>query len=106
MSRGPVVPMQPPSTLTPMMKKRLGIERLARAHHLFPPAGLAGDGMLAGQELVAGQRMAGEDGVGTRGVQLAIGLIGDGERAEIDAAIQRHLALLAEYRPESRQRGV
>ena len=38
--------------------------------------------------LVAGQRMADQNGVGAVGVEFAIGLIGDLERREVDAAIK------------------
>jgi hypothetical protein len=82
----------------------LGIERLAGADHLIPPAGPARDRMLADQELIAGQRMADHDGVGAGGIQPPIGLIGDGEGAEIDAAIERHRPLLAEHHPVAGKR--
>ena len=36
----------------------LGVDRLAGADHGFPPAGLLGDRMHAGDVLIAGQRMA------------------------------------------------
>ena len=54
----------------------------------LPPARLAGDRMDVGDMLVAGQRMAEQDGVGLVGVQLAIGLIGDAEGAQRHA--RRH----------------
>ena len=38
--------------------------------------------------LIAGQRMADQNGVGALGIQFAVGLIGDLERREIDAAIE------------------
>jgi hypothetical protein len=82
----------------------LGIERLAGADHLLPPAGPPGDRILADQELVPGQRMAGQDGIGACRVQLAIGLKGDGEGAEVDAAVQRHGAVFAEHHPVAGER--
>ena len=68
----------------------LGVEHACRARPACShQPGLPVIGMRVGGILVAGQRMADEDGVRARGVQRAIGLIGDRERAEIDAAIQR-----------------
>jgi hypothetical protein len=80
--------MQPPSTLTQMTKIAVGVDRQAGADHGRPPAGLAGDRMLVGDELVAGQGMADQDGVAAVGVEPAIGLIGQGKRAEFDAAVE------------------
>src|SRR4029453_6692354 len=53
------------------------------------PAGLASDGMNVGDVLIAGQRMADENEIRLRRVELAIGLIGDGERRKLSAAIER-----------------
>ena len=66
----------------------VGIERPARPDQGFPPAGLAGHRMDVGDVLIAGQRMTDQDGVGAIGIELAVGLIGDLERREIDAAIE------------------
>ena len=88
-SRGPVEPMQPPSTLAQIEKIALGIEHLARPHQHVPPAGLAGDRMRLGDILVAGQGMADQDCVGAVGVEAAIGLISDGVGREADAGVQR-----------------
>ena len=41
----------------------LGVDRLAGADHGLPPARLAGDRMHVGDMLVAGQRVADQDGV-------------------------------------------
>ncbi len=57
----------------------VGVEGFSRADQRRPPAGLAGQRMNVGDMLVAGQRMAEQDRVGLVGVQLAIGLVGDGE---------------------------
>ena len=76
----------------------VGVERPARADHGLPPAGLAGDRMHIGDMLIAGQRMADQDGVGAIGVEFAIGLIGDLERREIDAAIEPQRLIGAEQR--------
>ena len=48
--------------------------------------------------LVAGQRMADQDGVGTVRIQFAIGLVGDLERRQIDAAIELQRLVDAELR--------
>ena len=55
---------------------------------VVPPAGLAGDRMRLGGILIAGQRVADQDRVAALRVERAVGLIGDRERAEIDAAIE------------------
>jgi hypothetical protein len=44
--------------------------------------------MAARRELVAGQRMADQDGVAALGVEPAVGLVGDRHRAELGAAVQ------------------
>ena len=76
----------------------LRIKRSAGTDQRLPPAGLAGDGMHVGDVLVAGQRMADQHRVGAIGVELAIGLVGDLERGEIDAAIEPQRLLGAELR--------
>ena len=48
--------------------------------------------------LIAGQRMADQNGVGTIRVQFAIGLVGDLERRQIDAAIELQRLVRAELR--------
>ena len=65
------------------------IDRPALAHHAPPPAGLAGDGMVRCDILVAGQRVADQDDVGFVRVHLPIGLIGDVDRGQAGAARQR-----------------
>ena len=54
--------------------------------------------MHIGDVLVAGQRMADQHRVGAIGVELAIGLVGDLERGEIDAAIEPQRLVGAELR--------
>ena len=76
----------------------VGVERTAGADHGLPPAGLAGHRMHVGDVLIAGQRMADQNGVGAVGVEFAIGLVGDLERREIDAAIERQRLVHAEQR--------
>ena len=76
----------------------VGIERPAGTDHDFPPAGLAGQRMQIGDMLIERQRVADQDGVGAIGVQFAIGLIGDLERREIDAAIELQRLIDAELR--------
>src|SRR3546814_8239143 len=46
--------------------------------------------------LVAGQRMADQDRVGALGIQSAVGLVGEGEGAEGDAAVERQRHVAAE----------
>ena len=58
----------------------VGVDRLAGADHGLPPAGLAGDRMHVGDMLVAGERVADQDGVAALGVERAVGLVGDLER--------------------------
>ena len=47
--------------------------------------------------LIAGQRMEDQNGVGAVGIEFAIGLIGDLERREIDAAIEPQRLVRAEH---------
>ena len=54
--------------------------------------------MHIGDVLITGQRMADQHGVGAIGVELAIGLVGDLERGEIDAAIEPQRLVGAEQR--------
>ena len=73
-----------------------GIDRQSRADHDVPPALLAGQRVNVGDMLVERQRMADQHGVGLVGVQLAIGLVGDLERREADAAIELERRIVAE----------
>ena len=81
----------------------VGVERPAGTDHGLPPAGLAGDRMHIGDMLIAGQRMADQDGVGAVGIEFAIGLIGDLERRQIDAAIELQRLVHAELRHQRRR---
>ena len=76
----------------------VGVERAAGTDHDFPPARLAGQRMHIGDVLIERQRMADQDGVGTLGIELAIGLVGDLERRQIDAAIELQRLIDAERR--------
>ncbi len=60
---------------------------------------MAGDRVRVGDVLVAGQRVADQDRVAALGVEPAVGLIGDRERPEIDAAIESHRRLDGERVP-------
>ena len=64
---GPVVPMQAPSTLVQITKKRFVSIGLPGADHRGPPALRAGDGMTVGDMLVGRERVADEHGVGLVG---------------------------------------
>ncbi len=81
----------------------IGVEDLAGADHHFPPAGLAGDRMGLGHVLIPGKRVADQDGVGAVFVQGPVGLVGDGEVDEIDAAVQAQRLLPAQPHPVARQ---
>ena len=86
---GPVEPKQLPRLLTPMTKKTLGVERLARPDHVVPPADVVGVvGVVAGDVVRRVQRVADQDGVGAVVVQLAIGLVGEFVVVERPAAGQ------------------
>src|SRR4029079_10315619 len=61
---------------------------LAGADHGLPPARFLRDRMGVGDVLVAGQRVTRQNGVRARGIECAVGLIGDLKRAELDAGIE------------------
>ena len=50
--------------------------------------GLPVTGCVVDDVLIAGQRVANQDGIAARGVERAVGLIGDLPRAEIDAGVE------------------
>ncbi len=80
--------MQAPTTFGADDEITLGVDRPAGSDHRFPPAGLAGNRMDIGDVLIAGQRMADQDGVRALGIERTIGLVGDLERREIDARVE------------------
>ncbi len=77
-------------------EKPVGVDRLARSHGEVPPARLAGHRMDAGDELIARKRMGDEDGVGSLGIQGAVGHVGDGQRRKLLAGVEDKRALRAE----------
>ena len=50
--------------------------------------------MDIGDEMVAGQRVADQDGVRSVGVQRAVGAVGDGESLKLEAAVEPHRPLV------------
>src|SRR6185503_16309784 len=69
-------------------KIAIGVDRLAGSDHRLPPPRLAGDGVGFGNELIPGQGVADEDGIGALSVEFAVSLISDGERPELGAGIK------------------
>ena len=69
-------------------EEALGVDGSAGPDHRLPPAGLVGHGILVCDVLVAGERMADQDGVGAVRIERAIGLVGDAERRQRHAAVQ------------------
>ena len=65
----------------------VGVNRLARADHDVPPAGIVLLVVL-GDVRVAADGVADQDGVVARGVELAVGLVGDGDAGELAAQLQ------------------
>jgi hypothetical protein len=59
---------------------------------------LAGHRVLFGDELIEGEGMADQDGVGLVGIERAVGLVGHPIGAEIDAAVEPERALGAQNR--------
>ena len=103
---GPVVPMQPPTTLAQSTKKRsVSMVRPGPTIEVPPPR-LAGDGMSLGDVLVTGQRMTDQHHVGALGVE-----VGHrsgrrcGERTERDAAVELERHVASEHSAKGR-RGV
>ena len=78
----------------------VGVERSPGAHHGLPPARLAGDRMNIGDMLIAGQRMQDQNRVGALRIEFAIGIVGDLERRQIDAAVELQRLLRAERRQQ------
>ena len=74
------------------------IDALARPDHALPPAGfLVVRVVVPGDVGIAAEGMADQDGVVPRLVQLPIGLIGDIDRTERLAAIQRQRLVLLHH---------
>ena len=84
-----MVPWQPPRTLEQMTKYLSVSKRLTGTDGIVPPAGLAGFRADAGGVGVAREGVKNQNGVGFGGVQLAVGLVGDGNWGEGSAAIER-----------------
>ena len=81
-------------------EEAVGVDDLAGPDQHVPPAGLAGHRMGIGDMLVAGQRVADEDGVGAGLVELAIGLVGDleGRQQRAGVELQRLVGAEAQHR--------
>ncbi len=75
----------------------VGVERPAGTDHGVPPprGRVAGRG-AAGDVAVPGDGVADEHGVGPRGIQLAPGLVGDGDAAELAAALEDERATVGQ----------
>ena len=58
------------------------------ADHGFPPTRLSGYRVVVDHVLIAGERVADENGIAALGVECAVGLVGDLQRGKIDAGIQ------------------
>ena len=69
-------------------RRTVGVERLARADQVVPPAAAVGVAVVAGGVRVAGQRVADEDGVGAVGVERAVRLVGDLHRSQRRAGVE------------------
>jgi len=85
-------------------EEAVGVERSARADHGLPPTVAPGDGVTVGDVLIARQRVTHQDRVALGGVEHAIGLIGDGQRREIDAGFHRKRSVRAELQHEAVRR--
>jgi hypothetical protein len=75
----------------------LGVDRPARPHHGFPPAGLSGHRVNVGDMLVAGEGVAYQNGVAARAVERPVSLVGDLERGKLDARIEPERLVGAEF---------
>ena len=84
-------------------EEAVGVDDLAGADQHFPPARLAGHRIGAGDMLVAGQRMADEDGVGAGVVERAVGLVGDLERRQQRAGVELERLVGAETQHRARR---
>src|SRR5262249_47298627 len=85
---GPEVPMQPPTTFGQMTKYRSVSIGLPAPDHGLPPARLSGHGVIVDDMLIAGQRMTDQNRIAARGIERAVGLIGDLQRRKINASVE------------------
>ena len=88
-------------------EEAVGVDDLAGTDQHLPPARLAGHRIGVGDMLVAGQRMADQDGVGlARVVERAVGLVGDLERRQQHAGVEleRLVGAEAQHRARSGRR--
>ena len=86
--------MQPPRMLGQMTKKRSVSIGLPGPTSVSHQPGFLVTGCSLGDVLVAGQRMADEDGVRLGGVERAVGLVGDRDRRQQLVAVKpQRLAL-------------
>jgi len=83
----------------------VGVENAAGTDHLVPPSRLAGERMDVGHEMVAGQGVTDQDGVRPLGVEFAIGLVGHGDRPDVDAAVEAEWPIRAQHHLEVRADG-
>ena len=78
----------------------VGVERLARADQVVPPAAAVRVAVVAGGVRVARQRVADEDAVGRARVELAVGLVGDLDGVQLLAGFEHErVALVPERDP-------
>jgi len=66
----------------------MGIETLARADHVVPPAGISSFLILAGGMGIAGERMQDQDRIALGVVQCAVGLVRDVHGCERGATVE------------------
>ncbi len=75
-------------------EEAVGIERLARTHHVVPPADVVLVTLVvAGDVMRRVQRMADQHGVAAVGIERAVGLVGELERIERASAGERQRLL-------------
>ncbi len=78
----------------------VGVERLARADQVVPPAAAVRVAVVAGGVRIARQRVAHEDAVGRARVELAVGLVGDLDVVQLLAGFEHErVALIPERDP-------